>query len=219
MKSKRRSIAHVLTLLLVCAMVPVSGPAQTIERKAPTKAFEPVSIRSDSARPEPVLGKLLTRRNGLALINGNGVGTGGTIFSGATIETPTDVRALVQVGRAGNFYLSPNTTATLQFNSEKMTAVLKRGCLTLSPLEKVEGVIVTPDGASTRVDAQDPSKQRCTNITTQEPERRKSGLLGLSPLWTWVLAATGGYLLVGSTLGILGRDCCDPSPSSPFGCR
>ncbi|HKX32129.1 MAG TPA: hypothetical protein VJ302_30865 [Blastocatellia bacterium] len=214
MKPKRELIVNFLTVILVLSLVSVSGPAQVKEVKIRTDAIGPGAGRSG-----PLLGKLVTRRNGVALVNGNHVGTGATVFSGMTLETPGEVRAVVQVNRSGSFQFWPNTTAVVEFNDRKMTGYLKQGCLMLTTTEGIEGVIVTPDGKSFRIDyAQNPSKQVCTNLPTEEIKPEKSGLLGLSPLWSWVLVATGGYMLVGSTLGILGRDCCDPSPSSP-GCR
>src|SRR5262245_34698149 len=146
MKSKRRIFAQALTLILACSLIPVSGQAQL---------------------KQPLLGKLVTRRNGVALVNSNPVGTGATIVSGATVETPDEVRAVVQVGQLGSFSLSARTTAVLEFDGARIIARVKQGCLTLNTEANVEGWIFSPDGTSTklgRADRPQIAGQSCASL-------------------------------------------------------
>jgi hypothetical protein len=72
----------------------------------------------------------LTTKNNLPIsVNGNQTGTGATLLTGATIETPDQVSGLIDLGDAGVVEIQPNTTIKLDFDENGNVRVkVIRGC-------------------------------------------------------------------------------------------
>jgi hypothetical protein len=72
----------------------------------------------------------LTTKNNLPIsVNGNQAGTGATLLTGATIETPDQVSGLIDLGDAGVVEIQPNTTIKLDFDENGNVRVkVIRGC-------------------------------------------------------------------------------------------
>src|SRR6266571_9391186 len=63
-----------------------------------------------------ITARLVTKNNQPITVNGNSVSTGGTVLTGATIETPDQVGATIDLGDAGVVELQPNTKIQLDFD-------------------------------------------------------------------------------------------------------
>ncbi len=92
-------------------------------------------------------GKLVTTGNQAISVNGNSMSSGGTILSGATIETPPGVGATINLGSLGSVDLAPGTKAILEFSSDG-TIKLKviQGCAIVNSKKGTEGTIETEQG-------------------------------------------------------------------------
>lgn len=193
------------------------------------------------AAPAPqASGKLVTRGNQPVLVNGNIVGTGTTILTGATIQTFKDTRALVKLGALGNFELSPNSTATLSFGGNEVTGMLKRGCALLTTNASIAGALGTPDGMMTKTDSASLSSVNvCApgaediapatpELNNAAPTNQGRGIFGLklSPGTTMGLLGAATYFAGVGTVKAGNGDttnpndcccccCCNPSPSRP----
>ena len=79
--------------------------------------------------PKPIIGRLTTTGNEPIQINGNSVGTGGSILTGATIETPDGVSAMIDLGDAGGIEVQPGSKIQLDWNANGNVRVkLIEGC-------------------------------------------------------------------------------------------
>ena len=78
---------------------------------------------------QPLTARLTTRNNQPITVNGNAAGTGATILTGATIETPDQVGATIDLGDAGIVELEPNSKIQLEFDANGNVRVkVVRGC-------------------------------------------------------------------------------------------
>jgi len=76
-----------------------------------------------------VTARLTTRNNQPITVNGNSAGTGATILTGATIETPDQIGATIDLGDAGVVELQPNSKIQLDFDENGNVRVkVLRGC-------------------------------------------------------------------------------------------
>jgi len=74
--------------------------AQVYVHGALPNATAPVPQRQITAR-------LSTKNNQPITVNGNAVGTGATLLTGATVETPDQVSATIDLGDAGSWSCNP----------------------------------------------------------------------------------------------------------------
>jgi hypothetical protein len=76
-----------------------------------------------------ITARLTTKNNQPITVNGNTVGTGGTILTGATLETPDQVSATIDLGDARVVELQPNSKIQLDFDQNGNVRVrVIRGC-------------------------------------------------------------------------------------------
>jgi hypothetical protein len=76
-----------------------------------------------------ITARLTTRNNQPITVNGNQVGTGATLLTGATIETPDQVSGSIDLGDAGVVEIQPNSTIKLDFDENGNVRVkVVRGC-------------------------------------------------------------------------------------------
>jgi hypothetical protein len=99
-------------------------------------AFTQVYVSAALPSPAPagvpqqtLTARLTTRNNQPITVNGNSAGTGATILTGATIETPDQVGATLDLGDAGIVELEPNSKIQLDFDENGNVRVkVIRGC-------------------------------------------------------------------------------------------
>jgi hypothetical protein len=102
-------------------------------------AFSFAQVYVQAGLPSPVPGapvpqraitaRLITKNNQPITVNGNPVGTGGTILTGATIETPDQVGATIDLGEAGVVELQPGAKVQLDYDENGNVRVkVIRGC-------------------------------------------------------------------------------------------
>lgn len=83
----------------------------------------------DAVPQQTLTARLTTRNNQPITVNGNSTGTGATILTGATIETPDQVGATIDLGDAGIVELQPNSKIQLDFDANGNVRVkVVRGC-------------------------------------------------------------------------------------------
>ena len=76
-----------------------------------------------------ITARLTTRNNQPITVNGTSLGTGGSILTGATIETPDQVGATIDLGDAGVVVLQPGSKIQLDFDENGNVRVkVIRGC-------------------------------------------------------------------------------------------
>src|SRR5436305_9058582 len=76
-----------------------------------------------------ITARLTTKNNQPITVNGNSTGTGSTILTGATIETPDQVSATIDLGDAGTVELQPNSKIQLDYDINGNVRVKAiRGC-------------------------------------------------------------------------------------------
>src|ERR1043166_10282162 len=102
-------------------------------------AFTFAQIYVHGALPEATAGgipqrqitaRLTTRNNQPITVNGNQIGTGATLLTGATIETPDQVSGVIDLGDAGVVEIQPNSTIKLDFDENGNVRVkVLRGCV------------------------------------------------------------------------------------------
>ena len=87
---------------------------------------------SSTTAPAPqrqITARLTTKNNQPITVNGNAVGTGATLLTGATVETPDQVSATIDLGDAGVVELQPNSQIKLDFDENGNVRVkVIRGC-------------------------------------------------------------------------------------------
>ena len=99
-------------------------------------------------------GKLVTRANQPIKVNDIQTGSGATILSGATIETPDQIGATVGLGSLGSLDIAPNTKLQLDFNRDGTVKVmLFEGCVILRVKQGTYGEIDTSEGKVTSNDS------------------------------------------------------------------
>ena len=79
-------------------------------------------------------------------VNGEAAKSGRTVFSSSTIVTPENSSAVINMGKAGQIEIAPNSNITLSFDSSSAHADLNSGSVTV--LNSVNGVSVTANGAT-----------------------------------------------------------------------
>ncbi|MBL8190408.1 MAG: hypothetical protein JNK38_20495 [Acidobacteria bacterium] len=203
---------------------------------SPHSAMGKFGASTPGAGPRPakpknntsVTARLVTRGNQPVLVNGYSSYTGATVLTGATIQTPDGVRATLQLANLGSFDLSPNTIAVLEFDIADLKGTLKRGCAVLTTYPKVNGKLLTPDGATMATDSLIRSSvTACSEENAASEAASANNKSGSSP---WVFDVTPGSMVDMVRAGIFwgaagnrGRCCCccccrNPSPSDPNDC-
>ena len=157
----------------------------------------------------PVTARLITKNNQPITVNGNSMGTGGTLLTGATIETPDQVGATIDLGSAGVIELQPGSKIQLDFDENGNVRVkVIRGCAVARKKTNVlPGEIeMYTDTASEKTDK----------------KRRHMGFCilpngGLTPFSTGLTAAEqggiGGGIAGGILLAVLLSRGSNPSPA------
>src|SRR3954468_12262416 len=92
-------------------------------------ALPGTNTAAGGAPQRQITARLTTRNNQPITVNGNQVGTGATLLTGATIETPDQVSGVIDLGDAGVIEIQPNSTIKLDFDENGNVRVkVIRGC-------------------------------------------------------------------------------------------
>jgi hypothetical protein len=99
-------------------------------------SFAQVYVLAGLPAPAPgapqraITAKLATKNNAPITVNNNSAGTGATILTGATIETPDQVSAVIDLGDAGVIELKPGSKITLDYDANGNVRVHQlKGCV------------------------------------------------------------------------------------------
>jgi hypothetical protein len=85
------------------------------------------------ANSDKAAGELLVSGKNIngVMVNGEPAQSGRSIFSSSTIATPENTNATINLGKAGNIKLAPNTTLALSFNENVISGELMAGQVTV----------------------------------------------------------------------------------------
>jgi len=147
MATRKRKAMMALAAFLAFALSQVY-----VQAGLPNATTPPVTQRAITAT-------LHTKNNQPVSINGNPAGTGTTLLTGTTIETPDQVSATIDLGPAGTVEVGPNSKIELTFDANGNVHVkLVRGCATTK--KKANGVGEADVFTDTVTDATNPRKRQ-----------------------------------------------------------
>ncbi len=159
------------------------------------------NAKTGGAPPQRVItARLTTKNNQPITVNGNAVGTGGTILTGATIETPDQVSAVIDLGEAGVVEVQPGSKIQLDFDENGNVRVkVIRGCaLTQKKSNVLPGEMeLYTDNASEKTDKNRNHVGGCILPNGQLGSLPGGGLTG-GELTGIILGGTGGAIVIGA---------------------
>lgn len=118
MDTRKKKMLKVLTLFLAFSFAQVY-----------VQAGLPTPLPGAPLPQRAITARLITPNNQPITVNGNPVGTGGTILTGATIETPDQFGATIDLGEAGVVELQPGAKVQLDYDENGNVRVkVMRGC-------------------------------------------------------------------------------------------
>ena len=181
-------------------------PRQTkaLKALAVILAFTFAQVYVNAALPEPppaggapqqtLTARLTTRNNQPITVNGISASTGATILTGATIETPDQVGATIDLGDAGIVELEPNSKIQIDFDENGNVRVkVLRGC---AATRKKDNVINELPG----------ELELYTDVDSEKTDKKKRRHVAGCLLPNGQLGSLGGGISAGTVagLGILG---------------
>jgi hypothetical protein len=106
------------------------------------------------AEPQAIVARLATRANRPILVNGAGAASGAIILTGATLETPDQVGATIDLGSLGILDVAPNTKLMLDFDQNgNVKVTLAVGCVIMRHKKGMgEAEIDTPAGPAAKTE-------------------------------------------------------------------
>ena len=159
-----------------------------------------------------ITARLTVRGNKAIVVNGNTAGTGGTILTGATIETPDQVSASIDLGDAGVVDLQPNSKIQLDFDANGNVRVkILRGCVVTKRraniLTEAATEVYTDQGATEKTD----KKRRNMGFCYLPDGKLTPSSIGANhAVWYGVGAGAGGGVIAAAILLNRGHN---PSPA------
>ena len=184
--------------------------------------------------------RISTSGNRPILVNGNSTASGGSLATGAVIETPDGVSATIDLGPLGTLDLAPNTKVVLEFECPpppptppapgtepepcKVKVKVLAGCVVLKTKKNTHGQIDTEQQEKVQ-ESQDDSKKKgggaplnfCTpgagaGAAAAAATATAAGI-GLGTITAVIIA--GGLLTGGLIFGFSGGTNPNPSPTTP----
>lgn len=150
--------ASFLVLTLAFVNVGISAPAGSLP----------------SAPPPPVKAILKTADNRPISINGSNAVSGASILTGATIETPDQVGAVISLVPVGALEIEPNSKVKLEFDENgNMKVTVMRGCAAARTKKNIVAQFETEQGAA---GSTDPKNRK--NMTVCSPGAAVSSASG-----------------------------------------
>ncbi len=197
MATRKRKALMALAAFLAFALSQVY-----VQAGLPNPTTAPVPQRTYTAT-------LKTKNNQPVSINGNSAGTGTTLLTGTTIETPDQVSATIDLGPAGTVEVGPNSKIELTFDANGNVHVhLLRGC---AQTRKTGAAFGEADVFTDTVsDATNPAKRQaggCLLPNGQLGSFPSGGLTGIEE------GAIGGGIAGGVITAIILARGGNPSPS------
>lgn len=200
LRNKKRAMLTAIIVLLAIAQtyVGVSFAARTSNPASLAGAQQTTAI-------------LTTQGNKPITVNGVSVATGATILSGATIETPDGVSAIINIPGHGTIEIAANSKVTLEFDQNGNVKVgFIQGCLTLHMLKGSSGEVDNAQGVVGKTDiAKNDILNVCPGVKTAGAAAGGGGLSTGAKVA--IAAAIGG----GATALAFGLRGSNPSPSRP----
>jgi hypothetical protein len=127
-----------------------------------SQVYVQAGLPNPTTAPVPqrtITATLRTKNNQPVQINGNAAGTGTTLLTGTTIETPDQVSATIDLGAAGTVEVGPNSKIELTFDANGNVHVkLLRGCA--STKKTANGIGEADVSTDTVTDATNPGKRQ-----------------------------------------------------------
>lgn len=114
-----------------------------------------VSPSSTTVVQQQLVVRINTSGNRPILVNGNSTASGGSLATGATIETPDGVSATIDLGPLGTLDLAPNSSVVLDFDCPpappagteaepcKVRVKVLKGCVVLKTKKGTQGQVDT----------------------------------------------------------------------------
>lgn len=161
---------------------------------------------SSATAPVPqrqITARLTTKNNQPITVNGNAVGTGATLLTGATVETPDQVSATIDLGDAGVVELQPNSQIKLDFDENGNVRVkVIRGCaVTRKKTNVLPGEMeLYTDQASEKTDKKRRHVAGCI-LPNGQLGSLSSGISGATLAGIAVAGGTAGIITAGLTRG------------------
>jgi hypothetical protein len=191
MKINKRKALRPVALIVAIALMQVLVPAGIARDKSSESVDAPPALTLSTVAPQEIQGLLKTEGDKPITVNGTSAKTGDTVFSGQQIQTPVGTGATIRVGQLATLELEGNSSATLTFDSSRVSVVVAGGCVELATEKGVTGTIVS--GGKTKTT--DPTKASTIGSCDDRgggamPQAGGSnGLGGLSDGWAILLAA------------------------------
>jgi len=205
MNFKSKRISRVVTWLLVVVTSQVLVGAGIAAPYSGELASSPVV--------QDISGVLATSANKPIMVNGQSAITGATIVSGATVETPDQVKATIAIPGHGSVAAEGNTKFTVTFDQSGIKINLIRGCLVLVTMKGTTGEIDNAQGVVGRSDGlNDGRLDVCpTRTAGAAAAGGAGGLFGLGTAATVVIVAGG----IAAVVAIAVTRGSNSSPSAP----
>lgn len=197
-RQKRSTIAISLFLLFATTQVYL---VKSFARNAP---------RAANAIPQQPSGVLATQGNQPIMVNGVSTNAGATILTGASIETPTGIGAVIDFGPLGSLQIAPNSRLIVEFQNGMIKVTLLQGCVTLNTKQGTRGEIDRSQGVAGTTDG---SKDDVLRNICALPGGATPPANGHSELGAKVLVPVfAGTAVVLTVLALRGNN---PSPGAP----
>ena len=175
-------LAFTFTQVYVSAALPPPSPGPVVPQQTPTA-------------------RLTTKNNQPITVNNASASTGATILTGATIETPDQVGATIDLGDAGIIELEPNSKIQIDFDENGNVRVkVIRGC---AATRKKNNVLKELPG----------EMELYTDVDSEKTDKKKRRHVGGCILPNGQLGSLGGGIggatlagaaVIGTGVGILG---------------
>ena len=137
-------------------------------------------------------GELIVNGNNVVTVNGEAAKCGRTIFTSSMISTPESTNAIINLGKAGLIELAPNSSMTVTFDSDTVSANLASGKITV--LKSNQSVNVTAMGTSYSLVA---GESASAMAKKDDDDDEKKG--GAWWLWALVFGGAAAGILIAAT--------------------
>lgn len=220
MSIRQRKITKALAIFIAFAVAQISIQLSFAGTPSPSSA--PVV-------QQQIVARLTTSGNRPILVNGTSTPSGGSLATGATIETPDGVSATIDLGPLGTLDLAPNTKVILEFDCPpapptpppagtepepcKVKAKVLAGCVTMKTKKNTEGQIDTEQQENVQSDKKGGGAPLnfCTPGAGAGAAATGGPALGTAEITA--IAIAGGLLTTGLIVAFTSGG--NPSPSTP----
>lgn len=155
------------------------------------------------------IARLTTTGNRPIMVNNASAASGASILTGATIETPDQVGATIDLGALGTVELEPNSIIELTFADDGTVRVnVKKGCVKTNKRGPGEAEMYTAEGASEKTNSNRKSLGFCyvngSLNPIQQAATAAAGGGGTSNALWWAIGLTIAGTVGGLAWGLRG---------------